>query len=58
MVKGSLFQMMLWKQLGMKRTIKLTYCTTVKYPNDSDIRMYFKEKQNDIFFKINGQPFP
>ena len=27
----SLFQMTLWKQLGMKYTIKLTYCIPTKY---------------------------
>ena len=26
-----LFQMMLWKRLGMKYTMKLTYCTTTPY---------------------------
>ena len=31
MVERSLFQMMLWKQLGMKYTIKLTYCIPTKY---------------------------
>ena len=31
MVERSLFQMMLWKQLGMKYTMELIYCTTTPY---------------------------
>ena len=31
MVERSLFQMTLWKQLGMKYAMKLTYCIPMKY---------------------------
>ena len=31
MVERSLFQMMLWKQLGMKYMMELIYCTTTPY---------------------------
>ena len=31
MVESSLFQMRLWRRLGMKYTMKLTYCTTTPY---------------------------
>ena len=51
MVERGSFQMTLWKRLGMKYAIEITYCTTTPSlhhtANDSDIRMYFKEKKND-----------
>ena len=68
MVERSLFQMMLWKQLRMKYTMKLTYCTTTPYQSLTIPILECMLKRNEltmhkdsiyfIYFKLSGGSFP
>ena len=67
MVESSLFHMMLWKRLGMKYMMKLTYCTNYTIPitipvlecilKRNELTMY-KGSLYHIYFKLNGKSFP
>ena len=67
MVERSLFQMMLWKQLKMKYTIKLTYCYPYEIPLTIPILecilkrnelIIYKDSIYFIYFKLIGGSFP
>ena len=65
MVERGLFHMTLWKRLGMKYMMKLTYCTTtpIMIPilecilKRNELTMY-KGSLYYIYIKLSGVPFP